>query len=182
MNLIPREIALRDGRKVILRSPVPQDAAADLRCMRTVFGETEFLLGSPEDVDDDVQAHAARLLAAAEDPYGCLLLCADGSGEIIARLHGFVKPARKLCHRFRLGLCVRRAYWGQGIARAMLATAEETARRLGCLQMELEVMAHNARAIRLYEREGYRIAMVHPGAIRFPDGRMADEYLMMKYL
>lgn len=41
-------------------------------------------------------------------------------------------------------------------------------------------MAHNRRAIRLYEREGCRIVSVHPNAVRFPDGRMADEYLMIK--
>ena len=43
-------------------------------------------------------------------------------------------------------------------------------------------MAHNHRAIRLYEREGYRIAMAHPGAVMTCDGRLQDEYLMMKAL
>ena len=41
-------------------------------------------------------------------------------------------------------------------------------------------MAHNRRAIRLYEREGCRSVSVYPNAVRFPDGSMADEYLMIK--
>jgi len=172
---------LRNGRRIVLRSPEPEDAAADLACLRAVYGETEFLLNEPEDVNPDEARHAAALEDVRDDPYTLLLLCVAGS-EVVARLHGFVKPRGKIRHRFRLGLCVRRDWWGQSLATAMLRTAARVAREMDCMQIELEVMAHNSRAIRLYEREGYRIAMVHPAAIRFPDGRVQDEYLMIKKL
>lgn len=172
---------LPDGQRVTLRAAEAEDAAADLQCMRTVAGETDFLLISPEEVGTDVPRHASVLESTREDPNQLLLICTAGD-EVVGRLHGFVKPARKVRHRFRLGLCVRMAFWGQGVATAMLRAAEDAARRMGCLQMELEVMAHNHRAIRLYEREGYRIAMVHPGAVMTCDGRLQDEYLMMKAL
>ena len=181
MYIEPMKMKLRDGRRITLRSPEPEDAAADLACMRQTAGETEFLLIAPEDVKDDVPRHAAALEDVRDDPYTLLLLCIDGD-KVVGRLHGFVKPRVKLCHRFRLGLSVRRDWWGQGIATAMLHTAARVAREMGCSQLELEVMAHNGRAIRLYEREGYRIAMVHPGAVRLDDGRMMDEYLMIKKL
>lgn len=181
MWIEPMKMRLRDGRRVTLRSPEAEDAAADLDCMRACAGETEFLLKSPEEVGTDAARHAAALTDAAEDPYQLLLLCVCG-GEVVGRLHGFLKPRRKVRHRFRLGLCVRRAWWGQGLATAMLHTAARVAREMGCSQIELEVMAHNRRAIRLYEREGYRIAMVHPRAVCFDDGRMVDEYLMIKEL
>lgn len=179
MYIETMKMRLRDGRRVILRSPEPEDAAADLACMRQAAGETEFLLNAPEDVPDDVARHAAALEDVRDDPYQLLLLCV-AQGEVVGRLHGSVRPRNKECHRFRLGLCVRRAYWGQGLATAMLHVAERVARELGCTQSELEVMAHNPRARSLYEREGYRIVSVHPNAVRFPDGRMTDEYLMIK--
>lgn len=181
MYIEPMKMKLRDGRRVILRSPEPEDAAADLTCMRQTAGETEFLLLSPEDVGDDVPRHAAALADVRDDPYQLLLLCV-AQGAVVARLHGYVKPRVKVQHRFRLGLAVCRDHWGQRLATAMLHTAERVAREMGCTQLEMEVMAHNRRAIRLYEREGCRIAMVHPDAVRFPDGRMADEYLMIKKL
>ena len=181
MYIETMKMRLRDGRRIVLRSPEPEDAAADLRCLQAVYGETEFLLNSPEDVNPDEARHAAALEDVRDDPYAVLLLCVS-QGEIVGRLHGFVKPRRKVCHRYHLGMAVRRDWWGQGLATAMLRTAARVARELGCTQLELEVMAHNSRAIRLYEREGYRIAMVHPDAIRFPDGRMQDEYLMIKAL
>lgn len=181
MYIEPMKMKLRDGRRIVLRSPEPEDAAADLTCMRQTAGETEFLLISPEDVGDDVSRHAAALEDVRDDPYQQLLLCV-AQGEVVARLHGYVKPRAKVRHRYRLGLCVRRDCWGQGLATAMLHVAERVAREMACTQLELEVMAHNSRAIRLYEREGYRIAMVHPGAVCFPDGRVTDEYLMIKKL
>ncbi len=177
----PMKLQMRDGRRIILRSPEPEDAAADLACMCQTAGETEFLLNGPEDVSADVARHAAALENVRDDPYALLLLCMHGD-EVVGRLHGFVKPGSKVRHRFRLGLCVRQAWWGQRLATAMLRTAARVAREMGCTQMELEVMAHNDRAIHLYEREGYRIVMVHPDAVRFADGRMADEYLMIRKL
>lgn len=181
MYIEPMKMKLRDGRRVILRSPEPEDAAADLACMRQTAGETEFLLISPDEVGDDVPRHAAALADVRDDPYQLLLLC-EMQGKVVARLHGYVKPRAKVQHRFRLGLAVCREDWGQGLATAMLHVAERVARELGGTQLEVEVMAHNGRAIRLYEREGYRITMVHPGAVCFPDGRMTDEYLMIKRL
>ena len=70
----PMKMRLRDGRRVILRSAEPEDAAADLRCMRQCAAETEFLLLSPEDVGDDVPRHAAALEAVRDDPYQLLLI------------------------------------------------------------------------------------------------------------
>lgn len=118
MYIEPMKMRLRDGRRIVLRSPEPEDAAADLSCMRQTAGETEFLLISPADVSADVNRHAAALEDVRDDPYQLLLLCLDGE-EVVGRL---------------------------------------------------------------YERGGYRIAMVHPQAVCLDDGRMMDEYLMIKRL
>ncbi len=45
---------------------------------------------------------------------------------------------------------------GRGVGRLLLAAAEAEALRRGCDRMRLEVDERNARAIRLYERAGYR--------------------------
>lgn len=181
MYFAPREICLRGGRTAILRSPVEGDAASDIRCRLITAAETDFLLVSPEEISTDETRHAAALRAAADAPNELLLFCVV-EGKIVARMHGHFKPLKKVRHRFRLGLCVIQAYWGLGIATAMMNAAEETARSLGCTQMELEVMAHNVRARGLYEKLGYRIVQVQPDAIRLSDGTLTHEYLMIKKL
>lgn len=54
---------------------------------------------------------------------------------------------------------------GRGVARALLAAAEEGARERGCIVMRLEVREDNAPAIALYQGAGYEVA-----------GRTADYY------
>ena len=181
MYFAPREITLRDGRTATLRSPLPSDAASDLRCMTAVYSETDFLLRTPSEVTPDEIRHAAALQSVVNAPYLLLLLCV-ADGEVIARMQGFVKPLKKVRHRFRLGISVRKTFWGQGVATAMMRAAEDVARNLGCTHMELEVMAPNHRARALYEHLGYRIVQVRPDAVQQADGRLMDEYLMMKRL
>jgi len=56
---------------------------------------------------------------------------------------------------------------GQGLARALMAFAEKRALAAGYASIRLDAFAENPRALRLYERLGYRIA----GEVRFRKGR-----------
>lgn len=58
-------------------------------------------------------------------------------------------------------LVVGVGYWGQGCAAALLAWARAEAQRSGCERLWLDVNQDNPRAVRLYEREGFR--RVHEG-------------------
>jgi GNAT superfamily N-acetyltransferase len=61
-------------------------------------------------------------------------------------------------------LVVQRERRGQGIAQAMLAWAESTARELGCCKLTLEVLSGNRKALAAYERAGFRPYVLDPGA------------------
>ena len=56
---------------------------------------------------------------------------------------------------------------GQGLARALMAFAEKRALASGYASIRLDAFAENPRALRLYERLGYRAA----GEVRFRKGR-----------
>ena len=62
----------------------------------------------------------------------------------------------KLRHRADFGIAVEKAYWGRGIGKALTLACIECARHAGYLQIELEVVAENASAVRLYESVGFR--------------------------
>ena len=48
------------------------------------------------------------------------------------------------------------------------------------MQIELDFIEGNDRARNLYEKMGFRIAGIHPDAVRFKDGTLHNEYLMIK--
>ena len=55
-------LALRDGRKITIRSVEPEDAAGMLQYMKIMLGETPFLLRTPEEFNYTVEEEA-RILA-----------------------------------------------------------------------------------------------------------------------
>jgi GNAT superfamily N-acetyltransferase len=54
---------------------------------------------------------------------------------------------------------------GHGIGSALLNRVEGAARGLGCLRITLVTTNDNVDAIRFYQRRGYRIACIDPGAV-----------------
>jgi ribosomal protein S18 acetylase RimI-like enzyme len=68
------------------------------------------------------------------------------------------------------GMAVLPEWQGRGVADALLAAVEDEMRRLGCARATLDTTAPLERAIRFYERHGYRAT-----------GRVGDFYGMPLY-
>ena len=109
---------------------------------------------------EDIEAYLARTYGEAqqrreiEDPSIVTLLVEDGDALLaFAQLraltteHGDVEIAR---------LYVDRGHHGRGIAQMLMNAAVEAARELGGASVWLGVWEHNARAIRFYEKCGFR--------------------------
>lgn len=61
----------------------------------------------------------------------------------------------KLGHVVSVGLAIDRPWWGRGIGRRTLAFARRMARAEGFRRFEIDVIADNRRAVRLYRRFGF---------------------------
>ena len=61
----------------------------------------------------------------------------------------------KVAHRAEFGISVLKEFWGLGIGRAMMDACIQCARDAGYVQLELSVVADNARAIAMYQRAGF---------------------------
>ena len=78
----------------------------------------------------------------------------DGQLAGTAGISAVGKPC-KLAHRAEFGIGILQAYWGQGIGYALTAACIDCARQAGYLQLELDVVSDNARAIALYKKLGF---------------------------
>jgi GNAT superfamily N-acetyltransferase len=54
---------------------------------------------------------------------------------------------------------------GVGVGTALLERAVEAARAAGCRQVQLVTTNDNMRALRFYQRRGFRLVALHPGAL-----------------
>ena len=72
---------------------------------------------------------------------------------------------------------IRQVYAGQGWGRRLFAELIAWAKNAGITRLELTVMAHNQRAIHLYERVGFCKEGIKRNSLRV-DNKYVDEYYM----
>jgi putative acetyltransferase len=129
-----------------LTACAPGDPAL-LRLVGAMTAELIPVYGLPPDAQPAPLAAGSRYVLARRDgrPVGC---CA-------------VQPvAPAVCELKRM--YVEPGERGTGVARALLARAEQVARALGAERMRLETGTRQPAAVRLYERAGYRRIPKYP--------------------
>ena len=178
----PVSLTLKDGRTAIFRPPQAEDAAEMIAYMRDTAGETDYLLGYPEERDIPVEKEAAFLAAMADDPNAMMIVCTV-DGHLAGNCQLSFNTKIKKRHRASVAIALRKAYWGLGIGTKMFSMMMEAAEaRPGIMLLELEVIEGNSRARALYEKFGFRVTALHPNAILLKDGTILHEYLMQKIL
>ena len=150
-----KTIILKDGRSCVLRNATARDGQAALENFLAAHGQTDFLLTYNEENTFTAEEESAFLQKKADS---------GNEIEILAELDGKVvgtagieqiSPKIKLRHRCDFGISIDKSYWGLGVGRALTEACVECARKAGYEQIELEVVADNDRAVRLYEGVGF---------------------------
>ncbi len=172
-------ITLKDGRECVLRNGTEQDGQVLLDVFVQTHGETDFLLTYADECTMTAEDEAGYLKGMAEDPRG-IEIVAEVDGAIVgsAGIGAVDAKKEKLRHRAEFGISVIRECWGLGIGRALTQACVACARRAGYAQLELDVVAENARAIALYRSEGFVEYGRNPKGFRTRDGRWQELVLM----
>lgn len=181
MQYQPQNIRLRDGRTALFRQPAPQDAAGMIAYMKTCYGESPYLLHTPEDFVMTVEKEETFLARILDSEYNLMIVCEIG-GEIAGNCQLSFHNKPKTRHRADVAIALIQKYWSRGIGTAMFEEMICLAKECGVEQLELEVMEGNDRAIRLYEKFGFERFGVRPNAIHLKDGTRLRELLMVKVL
>ena len=150
-----REIKLKDGRTCVLRNGTEADGEAARDNFNLVHAQTDYLLTYPEENNFTAFQEAQFLKKKAESSNEIEILAEiDGSVVGMAGIES-LGSKEKIRHRAEFGISVDQAYWGLGIGRALTDACIECAKAAGYAQLELEAVAENANALRLYESAGF---------------------------
>jgi RimJ/RimL family protein N-acetyltransferase len=173
----PRKHQLRNGRVLLIREAVPQDARAVLEYIQAISGESDFLTFGPGEFEltEAEEESILRRYRASEDRLYLLGLVGD---MIVSTLSFSAGRRPRVRHSGEFSMSVRKPYWGLGIGSWMLDTLIDWARATQTIKkINLRVRTDNQRAILLYEGRGF----VHEGTICkeiLLDGRYYDLYWM----
>ena len=150
-----KTVVLKDGRTCIVRNGTVQDAQGVWDNFVLTHGETEFLTTYPEEVHFTLEQEEAYLRQKEESGRDAALVAeVDGKIAGTAGING-IGTAEKTRHRASFGISIARAWWGLGIGRALTEACIECAGSAGYLQLELEVVSDNNRAMELYKSAGF---------------------------
>ncbi|MBE6922369.1 MAG: GNAT family N-acetyltransferase [Ruminococcaceae bacterium] len=181
MYFAPKEITLKDGRIALLRSPLPSDAEAALEYLKITAGETPYLLRTPEEIRLTVADEEKFLSRFPDNPNSTMILCFV-EGKLAGNCQIDRRTKLKNRHRASVAIALQKEFWNLGIGTALFEEMISIAESWGVLQVELEVIEGNDRAMALYRKMGFETVSFVPNAIRMPDGSFVREFLMVKPL
>ncbi len=150
-----KTITLKNGMECCLRNGIESDGQAVMENFNLTHGETDYLLSYPDENSFDAMQESQFLKERTES---------QNEIEIIALVDGVVVGTAgieavgtkyKVRHRAEFGISVAKAYWGLGIGRALMDACIECAREAGYVQLELNVVGENKRAVSMYEKAGF---------------------------
>jgi len=172
---------LKDGREAMLRSPKEEDVESTLEYLVISAGETDFILRYPEECGKYTPEGEKKLFEQKNaSPNEAMMMCVV-DGRVVGNCEISFFRGMKTRHRASIGIALISEFWNQGIGTKMFEEMIRLAEtREEVTQLELEFVEGNARARHLYEKMGFRIAGVHPNAIRLKDGTLLNNYLMIK--
>jgi RimJ/RimL family protein N-acetyltransferase len=152
--------------RFLVRPATPADAPALVKLGRAVGSEAEGWLVS--DHDWRSAGDERRYLRSLRRYPHAAVFVAETSTGIVGRLSIARDSHPASFHVADLGLMVAAGHRRQGVGTALMGEAERWARDAGVRKLELHVFPHNAPAIALYRklgfrREGYRRAHYRRG-------------------
>lgn len=181
MKIKPIEIIDKQGRKVILRSACEDDASDLIKYLKKTTKETPYLLREEDEINLTVEDEKG-LVEMFLEMDNALMLVAYIDGKHVGNCSfSSLGPFKRYAHRCDVAIALYQEYWGSGIGSIMLETALKYAKKVGYEQAELEVVSTNTKAIKLYEKFGFKKYGVKPDNMKYKNGDYASvDWMMVK--
>ena len=167
-------IILKNGKEALLRNGVAADGGAVFENFNQTHAETDYLLSYPDENSFDPEQEAEFLENKTNSPNEIeIIALVDGEVVGTAGIEA-VGSKYKVRHRAELGISVLKAYWGLGLGKALTRACIQCARDAGYVQLELNAVAENERALELYRSVGFVEFGRNPRGFRSRTGRYQE--------
>ena len=140
---------------IIYRKATPEDAAALLKHVRTVGGETDNLSYSSSTFNISEEKESRFINRFCKSDNDIMLVACDGD-VIVGNAIVERNRIERYKHRAEISITVLRDYWGQSIGSELMQMMIDFATSVNIEILYLEVRADNERALNLYRKFGYK--------------------------
>ncbi len=165
--MLIREVELKDSEKMVKL----------LKCLDT---ETEFMLYEPGERDYDLIHQKSILKSFVESPNKTMLI-SENNREITGFIVGIGGDVKRNRHNLYIVIGIKQEFTGQNLGATFFEILEKWAGKHGFHRLELTVMSHNERAIKLYKSLGYIEEGIKHDSMKLESGYV-DEIYMSKLI
>ncbi len=148
-------VILKNGIECCLRNGTECDGEAVLDNFNLTHGETDYLLTYPDENSFDAVQEGRFLKEKSESENEIEIVAIVDNAVVGTAGIKAIGSKYKLRHRAEFGISVARESWGLGLGQALTAACIECARAAGYIQLELNVVADNERALSIYKKAGF---------------------------
>lgn len=150
-----RTIILSNGVECCLRNGTERDGQAVYENFNLTHGQTDYLLSYPEENSFDAARQSQVLKEKSESENEIELVAVVDNAVVGTAGIEAIGKKYKVRHRAEFGISVAKEFWGLGIGHALMTACIECARSAGYIQLELNVVAENIRALSMYKKAGF---------------------------
>ena len=151
-----QKVILKNGKEALLRNGDKADGKEVFEVFNLTHAETDYLLSYPDENSYDPEQEAQFLSDKTNSPNEIeIVAIVDGKIAGTAGIEAVGKKY-KLKHRAELGISILKEYWRLGLGKALMNACIQCAKEAGYVQLELNVVADNERALVLYKSFGFK--------------------------
>ena len=177
--ILAEEVHMLNGKEIVLRSARPDESQMLIDYLKTVTGETRFLMCESDEINDAKEEEEQFINDHNQSEDALLMLAfVDGAYAGNCSFEG-KSGSRRSKHRAGLGIALYQKYSGFGLGKLMLTRLLTEIRNLGFEQAELTVAGNNKKAYHLYESLGFKECGIIPNANKYDDGTYEDDIFMV---
>jgi putative acetyltransferase len=164
---------------IIIREARVSDARALNRYMRDIYSESRHLITRPAEFR--VGPWRQRLwIARKRGRRNEICLVADSGGAIVGMLESWTDGRARVRHSTTFGMSVAPTLRRRGVGKKLLSHFIEWVQKQDSLErIELHVHSDNMAAAALYDTLGFRREVTRRGAVRYEDGRIVADHIMV---
>ncbi len=162
--------------EILIRKAEPTDAAQILSFLKQVGGESDNLTFGKEGLPFTEEQERNFIASTNGSTNNCIFVACDGN-KIIADASLGGNNCARMKHQRTLGISVLKEYWGMGVGSMLLSKIIDFAKASGTEIITLEVRSDNHRAIKLYEKFGFKKIGRFDGFFKIGDDYIDFDYM-----
>ncbi|WP_029905828.1 GNAT family N-acetyltransferase [Prevotella sp. 10(H)] len=177
MRFAPQHITLKNGKNIVIREAVCEDAQALIDAAKSYLRTSDYMCSyenefnpTPEEEADWIKSHQKE---------NSLLLVAVDNEKILATFNATGYQNRKMKHVAVLGISILEDWRGNGLGNILFESMISWAKKNPELEiLVLETFSDNLTAINLYKKWGFTVDGVRKNYFRNGNENYSDNILM----